>query len=115
MRVISAQPGEDGGGGGERSPPFTKSTIMYKVAVYAPAERQIHYPNFSSTPMCTYWPSHTRAQNGGECPYACMAFMPLTGFLQLPNQQFPRKKSPAANLARASDPCSTEKVQFFSI
>jgi hypothetical protein len=39
MIKISAQPGEDGGCTA-RPPPFTISTIMYKVAVYAPAERQ---------------------------------------------------------------------------
>jgi hypothetical protein len=32
-----------------RPPPFTLLTITYKVAVYAPAEREVHSPNFIST------------------------------------------------------------------
>ncbi len=36
MMVKSAQPGE---GGGARHPPFTLSTIISQVVVYAPAER----------------------------------------------------------------------------
>jgi hypothetical protein len=38
MMVKSAQPGDDAWGGA-RPPPFTLSTIMSKVVVYAPAER----------------------------------------------------------------------------
>jgi hypothetical protein len=38
-----AQPGE---GGGARTPPFTKSTVMYKVVVYAQAERTDTLPLF---------------------------------------------------------------------
>jgi hypothetical protein len=43
MRVKSAKAGESGG---ERPPPFTISTIMYKVGVYAPAERADTLPPF---------------------------------------------------------------------
>ncbi len=45
------------GWGGARSPPFTLSTIMCKVVVYAPAEREDTRPHFSSTPIftCTLW------------------------------------------------------------
>ncbi len=35
---------------GERPPPFTIFTIMYKVAVHVPAERADTYPPFSSLP-----------------------------------------------------------------
>jgi hypothetical protein len=38
------------GGEDTRPPPFTLFTITYKVAVFAPAERRIHYLCFMSTP-----------------------------------------------------------------
>ena len=40
-----------GGGEDARPPLFTQFTITYKVAVFAPAERRIHYPYFISTPV----------------------------------------------------------------
>ncbi len=53
------------GGGGARSPPFTISTITYKVEVYDSAERADTLPLFLLYPLCTLWPGHTRAQKGG--------------------------------------------------
>jgi hypothetical protein len=38
-----------GEGGGARPPPFTLSTITYKVVVYTPAERTDTLPIFLST------------------------------------------------------------------
>jgi hypothetical protein len=43
MKKKLAQPGE---GRGARLPPFTISTITYKVEVYAPAERARTLPLF---------------------------------------------------------------------
>jgi hypothetical protein len=44
----SAQPGE---GGDARPPPFTKSTVTYKVVVYAPAEKAGTHPPISALPL----------------------------------------------------------------
>ncbi len=53
-------------GGGARPPPFTLFTIMYKVAVFAPAEGQIHFP-FSSIPyMFSVLQSHNHAISNGS-------------------------------------------------
>jgi hypothetical protein len=43
MVVITAQPAK---GGGPSPPPFTLSTVMSKVVVYAPAERADALPLF---------------------------------------------------------------------
>ncbi len=45
MMEKNFQAGE-GGGGGARPPPFTVSTITYKVGMYAPAERVDSLPLF---------------------------------------------------------------------
>jgi hypothetical protein len=54
MRVKSAHAGEDGDA---RRPPFTLSTITYKVVVYAPADRAhtVQSPYFSSSSICNLW------------------------------------------------------------
>ncbi len=39
------------GGGGARPPPFTVSTITYKVGMYAPAERADTLPPVSTLPL----------------------------------------------------------------
>jgi hypothetical protein len=43
--------------GGARSPPFTISTITYKVEVYRTLQLrgQTHSPYFYSNPMCALW------------------------------------------------------------
>jgi hypothetical protein len=40
---------------GARQPPFSIFTIMYKVAVYGPAERADTLPLFHLYPLCTLW------------------------------------------------------------
>jgi hypothetical protein len=47
MMEKSALTGE---GGGAPPPPFPLFTLIYKVAVYAPAQRAIHL-----YPICTLW------------------------------------------------------------
>ncbi len=41
--------------GGARPPPFTLFTTVYKVAVYAPAERTETLLLFHLYPICTLW------------------------------------------------------------
>ncbi len=79
-------------------PPFTVSTIMYKVEVYAPAEKAytVHYksPYFYSTTICSLWvsqtqgswgekvvldPNHTTAKSGGPLVLISLCIISCSG------------------------------------
>ncbi len=60
-----------GEGGGARSPPFSISTVTYKVVVYAPAERADTFPQYYSTSICTLWFSQPSGGGGGTFRSLC--------------------------------------------
>jgi hypothetical protein len=73
MMVKVALAGE---GGSARLPPFTISTITYKVAVYAPDERAdtlplfLHYPLYSVVYVHHPIHSHYRCRNRDYTPFS---------------------------------------------
>jgi hypothetical protein len=81
MMERSAQPSEDGG---VRPPPFTMSTITYKVRVYAPAERA---DTLSLFLLCPYMYSMASAVQSSARTFYSLAL----GFFKFMNKETVQK------------------------